>query len=87
MAVRLLALVAAFLALSSCSGGSSDNCCPPPVTGQAPTGSYVLVGGQPTPATMTNIAVSVDASSNTLTMAYTEAGHRYVKTYQMTLEQ
>ena len=71
MAARLVAIAALFCTLSSCGGGSSESCCPAPVTGTAATGSYVLVGGQPAPATMTDIAVSVDKLGRTsFTLAF-----------------
>ncbi len=82
MAARWMAL-AALLGLSSACPGcdAANNECPAPVGGAAQTGSYVLVAGHA--ATMSNISVSTDMTSNTLTMSYTEGGHQYVKTYRM----
>ena len=79
--IPLRAVLALIFLAPGCGACGPNNDCPAPKAGSAPTGDYALVSGQP--ATMSNLGVNVGASSNTLTVSYSQGGRKYVKTYRM----
>jgi hypothetical protein len=78
---RMIGLVLfAAMGVGACDCSPNSDC-PVPTPAIVTTGAYALVQGQP--ATMTNLAVNIDAVQDTLTVSYAEGGKNYVKTYHM----